>query len=135
MKKKLLLFLTLMLCGRAMTLAFITRAGGSSPGDPPVAWLMPLIGDAVIGITGLWVAYLIVRKTGLWVWTTIMIWNSIAIWDALSAFVVQKTSPWPDFFMLEIFGSSMSFGAALLHLAIIVLLNQREIRSHYLIGC
>ena len=27
---------------------------------------MPLVGDAVIGITGLFIAFLVVRKTGLW---------------------------------------------------------------------
>lgn len=134
MTKKIMLFLTLMLCGRAMTLAFIARAGGSGLGDPPAAWLMPLIGDAVIGVSGLWIAYLIINKTGLWVWATILVWNAVAIWDALSAYIVHKTSPWPDFFMTEIFGSSMFFVAALMHFAIIVLLNQREIRSHYLVG-
>ena len=133
MKNKLLLFLTLMLCGRAMTLAFITRAGGADPGDPPAAWLMPLIGDAVIGVTGLSIAYLILNKTGLWVWTSILIWNALAIWDALSAFIVHKTTPWPGFFMTETFGSSMFFAASLLHLAIIALLNQQEVKSHYLI--
>ena len=134
MKKTIMLILTLMLCGRAMTLAFIARAGGTGPGDPPLAWLMPLIGDAVIGVTGLWIAYLIVKKTGLWVWITILTWNTVAIWDALSAFIVHQTSPWADFFMVEIFGSSMFFIAALMHLANIVLLSQREVKSHYLVS-
>ena len=117
-----------------MTLAFVTQAGGADPGDPPAAWLMPLMGDAIIGVSGIWIAYLIVKKTGLWVWTTILIWNVVAIWDALSAFIVHKTNPWPDFFMIEIFGSSMFFIASLMHLAIIVLLNQHETKSHYLVG-
>ena len=41
MYKNIMLLLTLMLTGRAMTLAFIHRAGGTNPGDPPVVWLMP----------------------------------------------------------------------------------------------
>ena len=67
MYKKIMFILTLMLSGRAMTLAFIHRTGGMMPGDPPSAWLMPLVGDAVIGVTALWIAYLILKKTGLWV--------------------------------------------------------------------
>lgn len=134
MRKKILLLLTLMLCGRAMTLAFIARAGGSNPGDPPAAWMMPLVGDAVIGLTGLWIAYLILKKTGLWVWTTILVWNAIAIWDALSAFVIHQMTPWPDFFMIEMFGSSMFFAAALMHLVIIILIHHPQIKSHYLVG-
>jgi hypothetical protein len=48
MQQKIMLILTLMLTGRAMTLAFIHRAGGGLPCDPTAAWLMPLIGDAVM---------------------------------------------------------------------------------------
>jgi len=84
MKNTLMFVLTLMMCGRMMTLAYIHRAGGSAVGDPPAAWLMPLIGDAVIGISGLVVAYIILRKTGLWAWTAIVTWNVVAIWDAIS---------------------------------------------------
>lgn len=53
MQKKIMAVLTAMLIGRAMTLAFIHRAGGEGVGDPPAAWLMPLLGDAVIGVSGL----------------------------------------------------------------------------------
>ena len=58
MYRNIMLILTLILSGRAMTLAFIHRTGGTMPGDPPNAWLMPLIGDAIIGITALWIAFL-----------------------------------------------------------------------------
>jgi len=131
-KQKIVLILTLMLVWRAMTLAFITRAGGANPGDPPPAWLMPLLGDAVIGITGLLIAYLIVKKTGLWVWTAIIVWNAVAIWDALSAFIINTTNPWPEFFMLQTFGASMFFAASAMHLAVIVLVSQPDLRVRYL---
>ncbi len=51
--RKLLLFLVLAASGRAMTLAFIGRAGDGGLGDPPAAWLMPLVGDAFIGLAAL----------------------------------------------------------------------------------
>ena len=51
MRQKIILVLTLMLSGRAMTLAFLHRAGGEAPGDPPIAWFMPLLGDAIVGLT------------------------------------------------------------------------------------
>ena len=132
MKQKIILILTLILCGRAMTLAFIGRAGGANPGDPPPVWLMPLMGDAVIGITGLLIAYLILKKTGLWVWTTIFVWNSVAIWDAISAFIIHTTNPWPEFFMTQMFGSSMFFVAAAMHLVIIILVSQPDLKARYL---
>ena len=129
MNQKIMLILTLMLSGRAMTLTFIHRAGGTMPGDPPAAWLMPLIGDAVIGISALWIAYLIVKRTGLWVWTAIIVWNSLAIWDALSAFIIHMTNPWPEFFMISLVGPSMFFAASLMHAMIIILACRLDVRE------
>ena len=132
MERKIVLILTLLLSGRAMTLAFISRAGGAAAGDPPPAWLMPLVGDAIIGVMALLIAYLILQKTGLWVWTTIIVWNALGIWDALSAFVIQTTNPWPEFFMIELLGSSMFFAAAAMHLVLIMLVSRAKVREQLL---
>lgn len=73
MQRKVICVLILLLSGRAMTIPFIAQAGGDMPGDPPAAWTMPLIGDAIIGISALWIAFLIMKRSGLWVWTTIIV--------------------------------------------------------------
>ena len=78
-QRTILLITTLMLSGRAMTLAFIGDAGAGGLGDPPSAWLMPLVGDAVIGITAFPVAYLILKGHGLGAWTAIVSWNVVGI--------------------------------------------------------
>lgn len=132
MERQIMLILTLMLSGRAMTLAYINNVGGSIPGDPPQAWLMPLVGDAIIGISAIWIAYLILKSTGLWVWTTIIVWNAISIWDALSAFIIHSTNPWPEFFMIELIGSSMFFAASAMHLTIIILACQQNVKNYFL---
>ncbi len=132
MQQKIMFILTLLLSGRAMTLLFIHRAGGTMPGDPPIAWLMPLIGDAVIGVSALWIAYLILKKTGLWAWTTIITWNALATWDALSAFIIHLTNPWPEFFMINLLGPSMFFAASFMHLVIIILACRPEERNRLL---
>ena len=124
--------LTLMMAGRMMTLAFLHRAGRGLEGDPPAAWLMPLIGDAVIGATALVVAWLIWTKRGLWVWATIIAWNVAGLWDALSAYIVSATVPWPEFFMLQTFGASMFFVASGMHVAILWMAWRPEIRAHFL---
>lgn len=132
MHKSIMLVLTLMLSGRAMTLAFIHRAGQGGPGDPPAAWLMPLIGDAVIGLSALVVAYLIWNKRGLWVWTCVIVWNVVAKWDALSAFVIYTTNPWPDFFMLQLVGPVMFFAASAMHLILLYLMSRKPVCDYYL---
>ncbi len=133
LQRTLILILTLMLTGRAMTLAFIHRVGGEAAGDPPIAWLMPLLGDAIIGLSGVVVAYLIWRHRGLFVWTAIVVWNVVAIWDALSAFVIHLTVPWPEFFMIQLFGSSMFFAASAMHGLILVLICRAPFRNTLLL--
>ncbi|MDE2570283.1 MAG: hypothetical protein KGM93_15330 [Sphingomonadales bacterium] len=125
------MILTLMLSGRAMTIPFIARAGGSAPGDPPAAWLMPLTGDAVIGVGGLFIAWLIWKRKGLFAWSAVVVWNAIGIWDALSAFMLHLTAPWPDFFMIRIFGASMFFAASALHLAALWLASRSDVVRHF----
>lgn len=130
-----LLLLTLALAGRAMTLAFIGDVGGSSPSDPPDAWLMPLIGDAVVGIAALPVAYLVARGRGTTAWAAIVVWNAIGIWDALSAWLVNEQTPWPEFFMLELFGESMFFAASAMHgVALLILFRPAVRRQLFDIG-
>ncbi len=59
-------------------------------------------------------------------------WNVIGIWDALSAFLIHRSTPWPEFFMIETFGASMFFAASAMHLANLYLITHREVRHHYL---
>ena len=130
--RRIMVVITLLLAGRAMTLAFIGQVNSGSPGAPPSAWLMPLIGDAIIGVSALWIAYLIIRKQGLWVWAAIISWNLLAIWDAMSAYIIHLTNPWPSFFMIEIFGSSMFFMASAMHLTLLVLAWQPSVRAYFI---
>ncbi|MFW2382325.1 MAG: hypothetical protein ACN4GZ_11245 [Acidimicrobiales bacterium] len=132
LQRTILLISTLMLAGRAMTLAFIGDAGAGGLGDPPSAWLMPLVGDAVIGIAALPIAYLILKGHGLGAWTAIVTWNVVGIWDALSAFLVHQSVPWPEFFMIEIFGPSMFFAASAMHLVNLWLVSRPDMRTRFL---
>lgn len=131
MKHKLAVALTVMAIGRAMTLAFIGRAGGDGVGDPPEAWLMPLVGDAVIGLAAIAVAVLLWQRPTPTVWLLAVVWSAIGAFDAIAAFIVEVSTPWPDFFMLEIFGRSMFFAAAAMHLIIIALLAQRDVLARF----
>ncbi len=129
-KRAVLLALTLLLSGRAMTVAFIGQAGAGGPGDPPSAWLMPLVGDAVIGVSALLIAYLLVRGNGIGAWIAVIVWNIVGIWDALSAFLVQESVPWPEFFMIETFGSTMFLAASAVHLLGLWLVTRDDVRRH-----
>ena len=124
--------LTLMTAGRAMTLAFVTRAGDGGAGDPPAAWLMPLVGDAVIGITAVALAVAVLRRPSPGTWLAAVVWSALAIFDAIAAFLVELSVPWPEFFMIEVFGSSMFFAASAMHLLAIWLVTGHRLRTFYL---
>ena len=131
LKTKIVLILTLMASGRAMTLAYVTRAGDGGPGDPPSAWLMPLLGDAAIGLAAIVIAVLIWKRPTPGTWLLAVIWSALAVFDALAGFIVETSAPWPEFFMIEIFGRSMFFGAIALHLTILYLLVQPDSRARF----
>ena len=131
MKLKILIMLTFLAVGRAMTILFIHRAGDGGIGDPPAAWLMPLIGDAVIGVAALGVGWLLVSRQSPVSWLIALVWSGIGAFDALAAWLVHLQTPWPDFFMVEIFGPSMFFGAAAMHFVILWLLTAPEIRHRF----
>lgn len=120
--------LTLMATGRAMTLAFLGRVGGGAAGDPPDAWLMPLVGDAAVGLAAPVVAFLLWRTRTPLAWLIAVVWSAIAIFDAIAAYLVEISTPWPDFFMLQVFGRSMFAAAVALHVVIVVLLARADVR-------
>lgn len=130
-KLKIVGALTLMAAGRAMTLPFITRAGDGGPGDPPDVWLMPLIGDAAIGLAAIAVAFLMWKRPTPATWMIAVAWSAIGAFDALAAFIIETSAPWPEFFMLQVFGRSMFFAATAMHLAIIALLTTTDVLAYF----
>ena len=131
MKRNVLIALTAMSIGRAMTLAFVARAGDGGPGDPPDAWLMPLLGDAAVGLVAIGVTAALIRSRSLATWTFAEAFHAIAAFDAVAAMLVDIAEPWPDFFMLELFGRPMFVAAGAMHVVAVVLLWQEDVRRHY----
>ncbi len=126
MSRKIALVLIVMASGRAMTIPFIHRAGDGGAGDPPDAWLMPLVGDAAIGLAALVIAYLVLRMPSPGTWAATIAWSAIGAFDAIAALLVEISAPWPEFFMLELIGRPMFFAAVVLHVAIIVLVSRPD---------
>lgn len=131
MSRKIAIALTFMAAGRAMTIPFIGRAGGGEAGDPPDAWLMPLLADAAIGVSAFVVAVLLWKRPSPAVWVGAVAWSAIGAFDAIAAYIVDLRTPWPDFFMLELFGRPMFFAAAAMHGIIIFLLSRSSTRAEF----
>ena len=121
--------LVLLASGRAMTLAFVHRVGDGGAGDPPDAWLMPLIGDAIVGVSAVAIALLLWRRPSPLVWLAAVVWTAIAAFDVFAAWLVETSSPWPEFFMLELAGRAMFPAAITLHVVIFGLLLMPDVRA------
>lgn len=126
---KVAIGLVLAATGRAMTLAFISRVGDGGAGDPPGAWLMPLLGDAAIGLAAPIVGFLLWKRPSPVTWLIAIVWSAVAVFDAIAALVVEISSPWPEFFMLQTFGRSMFALAVGLHIAAVTLLFRTDARA------
>jgi hypothetical protein len=90
---------------------------------------MPLLGDAFVGLAAVLVVVLLLKRPFPAAWLIAVVWSALAILDALAAFVVETTAPWPEFFMIEVFGRSMFFAAIAMHIVILVLLLRPDHRS------
>lgn len=128
---KLAIGLVLAATGRAITLAFIGRVGDGGAGDPPDAWLMPLVGDASIGLTAPLVALLLWKRPAPTTWLLAVVWSALAIFDAIAAFLVEISAPWPEFFMIQAFGRSMFALAVCMHLTAAALLFRTDTRARF----
>ncbi len=87
---------------------------------------MPLVGDAAIGVAALVIAYLVWRTPSPGTWAATIAWSAIGAFDAIAALLVEISTPWPEFFMLELIGRPMFFAAVVLHVAIIVLVSRPD---------
>ena len=129
MRLKALIALTALAIGRAMTLPFIGRAGDGGVGDPPEAWLMPLVGDAAIGIAAIGVTVLLLVRRSVATWAIAIGFHTVAAFDAVAALLIELSTPWPEFFMIQIFGRSMFLAATAMHVAALALLASTDVRS------
>lgn len=92
---------------------------------------MPLLGDAAVGLLAPVVAYLLWKRPAPASWLAAVVWGVVAVFDAVAAFVVETSVPWPEFFMLEVFGRSMFFLAIGMHLVALALLATKDVMRHF----
>ena len=102
-------------------------------GHDSTAWLYPAFVDLFIGITAPFVAFVIWRKTGLWVWVAVLIWFTISLFDHMDAIAAALISPIPQAF----FGGNQStvltslIFSAVLDVVSLVSLARGKMRAHY----
>ena len=99
------------------------------------AWLYPAIVDVFVGVAAIFVSYLLLRRTGLAVWTVGITFFVISIADHFDAITViaHTTAALPSFFSA---GKSPAIiqlvVMSIIELLAITLLASKKLRSYYL---
>ena len=104
-------------------------------GTDPDAWLGPAIGDILIATTAPFVAFVIWRKTGLWVWVAALIWFILSILDHMSTITAALTTRGPQIFGAggpSASGATAPFVQAVIDVALFVLLTRGKMKSYFL---
>ena len=76
-----------------------------SPRAAPPDWTIAFLGDFAIGITALFLAYMIWKKPSALLWGILLAWNSVGLFDlfgALSHSFSAPFSPFPEIGINEI---------------------------------
>ena len=95
----------------------------------PISWTLAFNGDIFMVLTAPIVAYLLVRQTGLWVWTIAIVWHALGIKDYINGITLSRIDPDPntppELIWVLVVG-------AVLQIINIVLLSRPAVRAYFL---
>ena len=102
-------------------------------GSVAQAWLFPAYMDMFIGITAPFIAYGLIRKTGLGIWTSAIVWFALSISDHLDAITVLAKGSGPAPSMMSNASASIIqlIVMSLLEFGMILLLTSSKLRKNY----
>ena len=60
----------------------------------PSEWIVPFVGDFIIGITALFLVYYIIKKPSSILWGLLLSWNIIGLLDLIGAINVSFAAPY-----------------------------------------
>ena len=60
----------------------------------PSEWIVSFVGDFIIGITALFLAYQIIRKPSAILWGLLLSWNVLGLFDLFGAIVISFIVPY-----------------------------------------
>ena len=68
-----------------------------SPRAAPPDWTIAFLGDFAIGITALFLAYMIWKKPSALLWGILLAWNAVGLFDLFGALSHSFTAPFSPF--------------------------------------
>ena len=60
----------------------------------PSEWIVPFIGDFIIGITAIFLVYHIIKKPSAILWGLLLSWNAVGLFDLIGALDISFAAPY-----------------------------------------
>ena len=102
---------------------------GSSPVSSPISWIIPFLGDSIVGLTAPILAVLLWWKKGLAVWTTGIVWTVFGTWDLFTGLILENVNPWLN---NPLGGSTRFIPFFVLSFLNLYLLSRSDVRHYFL---
>ena len=100
----------------------------------PSEWIVPFVGDFIIGITALFLVYYIIKKPSTILWGLLLSWNVIGFLDLIGAINVSFEAPYgpiPEIGFNALAVRSILSLNTLLQISSIYLLFQKDVKEYF----
>ena len=100
----------------------------------PSKWIVPFVGDFIIGITALFLVYYIIKKPSAILWGLLLSWNVLGLFDLFGAIVISFIIPYeplPEIGFNALAVRSILSLNTLLQISSIYLLFQKDIKEYF----
>ena len=100
----------------------------------PSEWIVPFVGDFIIGITALFLVYHIIKKPSAILWGLLLSWNAVGLFDLIGAIDGSFAAPYgpiPEIGFNAVTVRSILSLNTLLQISSIYLLFQKDIKEYF----
>ena len=100
----------------------------------PSEWIVPFVGDFIIGITAIFLVYHIIKKPSAVLWGLLLSWNVLGLFDLFGAIVISFIVPYEPLPEIGLTTLGVRFILSLntlIQISSIFLLFQTNIREYF----
>ena len=100
----------------------------------PSEWIVPFVGDFIIGITAIFLVYHIIKKPSAILWGLLLSWNVVGLFDLFGAIMISFDAPFgplPEIGFNELTVRTILILNTLLQISCIYLLFQKNIKEYF----
>ena len=100
----------------------------------PSEWIVPFVGDFIIGITAIFLVYYIIKKPSAILWGLLLSWNVVGLFDLFGAIMVSFEAPFGPLPEIGLNSSGVRFVLSLntlIQISSIYLMFQKDIKEYF----